>query len=118
MKVNNGSNVWRIAAGTALAIASTANAQLLMKDPNQFDPSLYAGGNGSSCDNAVVLLATNEAIGVRSEYIWLKHTYPGGQSETQAYIPTDKTGKSYDFFVWKKADGTKVNACFDISKLH
>jgi hypothetical protein len=97
---------------------STANAQLLMKNSNQYDPSLYAGRDGSSCDNAVVLLTNNEASGVKSEYVWLKHTFPGGRSETQAYIPPDKTGKSYDFFVWKKADGTKVNVCFDISKLH
>ena len=115
--MKNVSKVWRIAAGATLAIASTANAQLLMKDPNQFDPSLYAGGNGSSCDNAVVLLATNEAIGVKSEYVWLTHTFPGGQRGKQAYVPPNKNGKSYDTIEWKKTDGTTVNICFDISKL-
>ena len=118
MKIRNISEAFRIGIATSLVTFSTANAQLLMKDSNQFDPSLYSGGDGSSCSNAIVLLATNQASGVKSEYVWLKHNFPGGQSETQAYIPPDKTGKSYDFFVWKEADDTKVDVCFDISKLH
>jgi hypothetical protein len=117
MKVKNTSKVCGMVAGTFLVIASTTNAQLLMKDPNQFDPTLYSGGDGSSCDNAIVLLTTNEAIGVKSEYVWLRHTFPGGQRGTQVYIPPNKNGKSYDTLEWKKTDGTTVNICFDISKL-
>ena len=95
-----------------------SHAQLLMKDPDQFDPSLYAGGDGSSCENAVILLAKNEAVGVRSEYIWLRHMFPGGMRSTQAYIPPNKLGKSYDMIAYKKADGGSVNICFDITNLH
>jgi hypothetical protein len=106
-----------VAATFLVSITASANAQLLMKESNAFDASLYSGGDGSSCEKAVLLMSKNEAAGVRSEYVWLKHMYPGGLRTTQGYVPPNKDGKSYDTIEYKKSDGEMIHVCFDISNL-
>ncbi|SRR6266571_847997 len=76
----------------------------------------YSGGDGSSCDRAVIINVRGWREGVAAEYQYLKEKFPGGQRGSQA-LAKGRDGRRYDVIEWIRADGTPVRVCFDIDQL-
>jgi hypothetical protein len=73
----------------------------------------YGGGDGTSCDQAVVVKDKDEIDGVMSEYAWLAARHPNYTKRYQAQgrckdHPVDKVGI-------RTADGADLEIVFDIS---
>jgi hypothetical protein len=73
----------------------------------------FAGGDGSSIENAVIIKAPNELAGVRGEYNWIRKNRPGWQLEKQSML--NKGGKVYDKMDFQTPDGRRVTLYFDIT---
>jgi hypothetical protein len=84
--------------------------------PSAFDPANYAGGNGLSKANAVVLKISSDTGGIASEYAWVAHAYPGSKIVQQALTTWDH-GKRYDVFTLEAA-GHSVELWFDITLMY
>jgi hypothetical protein len=75
---------------------------------------VYAGSDGSSQANAVVIQTELKGVaGVRSEYVWLSQRYPGFKRKLQALIHKD--GRHYDRLDITTADGRELSVWFDIT---
>jgi len=73
----------------------------------------YAGGNGTSCDEAVIILgAGSELEGVFAEYVWLDEHYPGYDVLGQAlsFCGDDRV----DILHIRTRGGTERDIYFDI----
>lgn len=82
---------------------------------------LYAGNDGSSTQEAVVINATSSSVGIDAEYKWIESRY-GAQDkdwtiEMRMHGGSDD-GKSYETFHIKLADGTPKTIVFDISSFY
>jgi len=75
----------------------------------------FSGGDGSSCEKAVVPLATEGMAVVQAEYHWLRKTFGGGSLVGQALGASSDGKRRYDVFVWRKPDGQTVEVCFDVT---
>ena len=74
----------------------------------------YAGGNGSSLEQAITVLgATNSFVGIRAEYAWLNANFPGYKRKSQALL--HNAGKSYDLLEVELPNGQTARFYFDIS---
>lgn len=74
----------------------------------------YGGGDGSSVEEAVIILgATGESDGVPAEYQWIDKTYPGAEVEGQALL--DDNGRVYDLLTLT-IEGKPVEVYFDITE--
>jgi hypothetical protein len=100
-----------------IPLAQADESGTVTEQSRSFDPTLYSGGDGSSRENAVVLMSRNEWRGVGSEYEWLNHNFPGCKPERQALTPWDGQGKRYDIIDVRKANGELIRVYFDISNL-
>lgn len=73
----------------------------------------FSGGDGSSCEKAVVVHAQNEQTGVPAEYEWLGRHYPGYHTKSQALI---KCGdRPADELSIVTGDGKTISVFFDIA---
>lgn len=77
--------------------------------------TVYSGGDGSSCDNPVVINLTDWRKGVAAEYQYLEQKFPGGKRGRQA-LAKGPEGRKFDRIEWVKADGSSVWVCFDINR--
>lgn len=75
----------------------------------------FSGGDGSSCEKAVVPLATEGMPVVQAEHHWLRKTYGGGSLVRQALGASSDGKRRYDVIVWRKPDGQAVEVCFDVT---
>ena len=75
---------------------------------------LYGGGDGSSCEKAVVIHARGEMAGVRAEYDWLAAKYPGYQRDMQSLTTCNE--KPADKLHVRLPDGRELDVFFDISE--
>lgn len=75
----------------------------------------FSGGDGSSCEEAVVPLATEGTPLVQAEYEWLRKTFGGGSLVRQALGASSDGKRRYDLILWRKPDGQTVDVCFDIT---
>ena len=73
----------------------------------------FAGGDGSSIENAVIIKAPNELTGVRVEYDWIRRNHPDWQLENQSVLNRD--GKVYDKMDFQTPDGRRATLYFDIT---
>jgi hypothetical protein len=73
----------------------------------------FAGGDGSSIKNAVIIKAPTEFAGVRGEYDWIKKNHPDWQLKTQSNQKAG--GKIYDKMDFLTPDGRPVTLYFDIT---
>lgn len=78
------------------------------------EPS-YSGGDGSSCERAVVPLVTDGMALVQAERDWLHKTFGGGALVRQALGASPDGKRRYDLVLWRKPDGQTVDVCFDVS---
>ncbi|MFH1370100.1 MAG: hypothetical protein ABII09_02275 [Planctomycetota bacterium] len=74
---------------------------------------LFAGGDGSSIENAVIIKATNELAGVRGEYDWIRKNHPDWKLEKQSVLKGG--GKIYDKMDFQTPDGRPATLFFDIT---
>jgi hypothetical protein len=82
---------------------------------------LFAGGDGSSTAQAVVINATSSSVGINAEYKWIESRYGARDKdwtiEMRMHGGSDD-GKSYETFYIKLADGTPKTIVFDISSFY
>jgi hypothetical protein len=108
------------AAGAILASAMGAAADVAPHDndpPSVFDPANYAGGNGLTKANAIVLRISSDTGGIASEYAWVAHAYPGSKVVQQALTTWDHD-KRYDVLTIETADHSSVDLWFDITLMY
>lgn len=79
---------------------------------------LFAGGDGSSTDKAVIINATTSSVGINAEYTWIESQYGALDKdwtiEMRMHGASDN-GKPYETFNIKLADGTPKTIVFDVS---
>jgi len=81
---------------------------------------LYAGGNGESIENAVIINTANSMIGISAEYKFITSRY--GQKDvdwTRELQSIMRSGnRQYDVVVIKLKDGQEKSFYFDITKFY
>ncbi len=114
-----GTRVAALVAVTLLSIGCAAQRSL--GSPKAASSTLddnaitYEGGDGLSCENAVLIRgASDNFAGVHAEYVWLRKHYPGYKRQKQAH--TKPAERHYDELTIKKADGSTITVCFDITE--
>jgi hypothetical protein len=75
----------------------------------------FSGGDGSSCENAVVPVVREGATMLEMERHWLQKTYGGGALVRQALGESADGKRRYDLILWRKPDGQTVDVCFDVT---
>ena len=95
-------------AGLALAWAVAATAALAQ------EPS-FSGGDGSSCEEAVVPIVSEALTMVQAERHWLQKAFGGGSLVRQALGESQDGKRRYDLIRWRKPDGQTVDVCFDVT---
>jgi hypothetical protein len=75
----------------------------------------FSGGDGSSCENAVVPIVSEGADMVQAERQWLQDTFGGGSAVRQALGASSDGKRRYDLILWRKPDGQTVDVCFDVT---
>src|SRR6266481_8946970 len=76
-------------------------------------PVTYAGGNGTSIEQAVILRGATLLSGPRSEHDFLARHYPGYELRRQSLKEQDD--RRYDVLEFTTADGENKAIYFDIS---
>ena len=71
------------------------------------EPS-FSGGDGSTCEQAVVPLAAEGMPVVQAEYHWLRKAFGGGTLVRQALGASSDGKRRYDLIAWRKPDGPTV----------
>lgn len=99
------------------ALVRAAFADPMPAPPKLVEPSpsvRFAGGDGSSCDAAVVISgATHELEGVRAERWWIWTKNPDATIESQTV--SSHGGKDVETFVLLLPGGARKSVCFDIT---
>lgn len=96
-----------VIGGLALVLASIGAAA--GEEPK------FSGGDGSSCEDAVVPVVREGATMVETERQWLQKTYGGGELVRQLLGASADGKRRYDVILWRKPDGQTVDVCFDVT---
>ena len=89
-----------------------AGCQML---PTNSQPLVCAGGDGSSCQQAVVIAnAKYRETGLMAEKLWLDQKYPGCKDTKQSAM--NSVGKHYDLVELTTADGQSLKVYFDTTE--
>ena len=75
----------------------------------------FSGGDGLSCEDAVVPIVGESGGIVQAERQWLEKTYGGGALMRQALGESADGKRRYDLLLWRKPDGQMVDICFDVT---
>jgi hypothetical protein len=75
----------------------------------------YSGGDGSSCEEAVVAVPGRGMTVIQAQHRWLRKTFGGGALVGQALGASSDGKRRYDLVLWRKPDGQTVNVCFDVT---
>jgi hypothetical protein len=74
----------------------------------------FGGGDGRSCDRAIVIAgARHESEGVRAERWWVYTKNPGAKIASQSVA--EKDGKALETITILGSDGSSQAICFDIT---
>lgn len=76
-------------------------------------PVTYTGGDGSSFEQAVILVGATLVSGPRAAYDFIEQRYPGFKHGRQ--LLKEQNGRSYDVLEFTTADGEIRTMYFDIS---
>lgn len=79
-------------------------------------PVRYAGGDGSSFENAVVILGANMLSGVRAEYDYIAQHHPGYELRKQSF--KEREGRKFDVLELVGGAGDDRVLYFEISGFH
>jgi len=75
----------------------------------------FSGGDGSSCEEAVIPLASAGMTRVQAQHHWLRRAFGGGAVARQALGASSDGKRRYDLISWRKPDGQTVDVCFDVT---
>jgi hypothetical protein len=75
----------------------------------------FSGGDGSSCEEAVVPQATEGTTLAQAQHRWLLKTYGGGALVGQVLGASTDGKRRYDVMAWRRPDGQTVHVCFDVT---
>ena len=75
----------------------------------------FSGGDGLSCENAVVPIVGETGSVVQAERYWLQKTFGGGSLVRQLVGESSDGKRRFDLLLWRKPDGQTVNVCFDVT---
>lgn len=73
----------------------------------------FEGGDGSSCDQAVVVVARKETEGIRAQRWWVWSKNPGAVILDQKV--TEKGDRDLETITFQLPGGAKRSVCFDIT---
>lgn len=73
----------------------------------------FAGGNGSTMKDAIIVMAPNEQYGIEAEYALLRRVYAPVERPSQSLV-RDR-GRSYDVMEVVDSKGTRHTVYFDIT---
>lgn len=76
-------------------------------------PARYAGGDGSSFEQAVIILGATFISGPTAAYNFIDERYPGAQQNRQSLKEQD--GKKYDVLEFTTAEGEHKTMYFHVS---
>jgi hypothetical protein len=76
----------------------------------------FSGGDGNSVENALIIKAPNNFIGVRAEYDWIKRNHPGWQLDEQTMLKGG--GKIYDKMYFSASDGQRTILFIDVTDFY
>ena len=79
------------------------------------DEPKYSGGDGLSCEDAIVPIVNETGAIVHAERHWLQKTYGGGTLVRQALGESPDGKRRFDLVLWRKPDGEMVDICFDVT---
>jgi hypothetical protein len=74
-----------------------------------------SGGDGSSCEDAVVPPVGESGTMVQAQREWLHKAYGGGALVGQALGESADGKRRFDLIRWRKPDGQTVDVCFDVT---
>jgi len=77
-------------------------------------PVTFAGGNGSSLAEAILVKGATEVTGIAAEYQWLNDHLPGFRSERQFLLEVG--GRRYDQLDGVMPNGERRSVFFDITE--
>ena len=78
-------------------------------------PLVFAGGDGSSCGQAVVILnAEYRETGMLAERLWLDRNYPGYHQTRESDL--DSAGKHYELVEVTTGNGRLAKVYFDTTQ--
>ena len=105
----------RLVFALSLGLLHCAGNRPEPETPRQTSQVTYAGGDGSSCETAILIHgASNEQDGVAAEYDWLKKKFPGFAMQRQSLIECG--GHPADKMEFSTADGQARTVLFDINE--
>lgn len=78
----------------------------------------FGGGDGRTCQTAVVVLVDGSPEVIRAEKEWFTRRYPGGEKVDQRIVSSPDKKYWFEVIVWRKFDGTDVATCFDVTHAH
>ena len=114
------SAAWLALVLTGCSFLGHVNSEKQQQTPSSTDRTTpmtprYTGGDGSSCERAVIVNVRGWREGVAAEYQYLKEKFPGGHPDSQG-LAVGEDGRRYDVIEWIRADGNSVRVCFDINQ--
>jgi hypothetical protein len=74
-----------------------------------------SGGDGSTCEAAVVPIVGEAGTMVQAQRQWLDKTYGGGAPLRQVHGESADGKRRFDLILWRKPDGQTVDVCFDVT---
>jgi hypothetical protein len=95
--------------------AALALACVVAATPATAQEPAFSGGDGLSCENAVVPIVDEAGTMVQAERHWLQKTYGGGSLVRQVLGESADGKRRFDLILWRKPDGQTVDVCFDVT---
>ena len=106
-----------LAAGCESKQAQTAApAGDLVPLKTQLTGVTYAGGDGTSVENAVIIKTKDSLLGVRAEFRWVGDNHPNWQLKLQSVLKGG--GKVYDKMYFRTPDGKLAILYFDVTDFY
>jgi hypothetical protein len=112
MKLRTGILLFVVSA-TAFADDPAPQGEMPSAEAPSAKGATYSGGDGSSTEKAVIVLAPNSSVGVRAEYEWIGRRLPDAQVKESNLLVGD--GKYYDSVTVQTPDGKERTFYFDIT---
>jgi len=97
-----------------LAAISTRSLPLFAAEPQQDPGYSFSGGDGSTLDAAVIVHASDETVGIRAEYAWIKEHWSGSRPGKQGLVT--QNNRLYDALTITDKAGQERTLYFDITE--
>ena len=99
-----------------LLLAACGSPPRTTPEPVESPSVADADRDGSTCERAVVIKASDEKAGVAAEYAWLRNHFPGYRMGSQSV--RGDNGRMYDVLDFMTRDSEAKSVCFDITAFY